>query len=116
LSKNGTGSPEHVYQPEEKEIDEIVEAELYRPVIVREGGKNFKLPLIRAILRRLGHDALQGDRQAQQKILELLGRFETRVRAVQAKKASAKLDVSRLSDEEADTLENLLEKASGSDQ
>jgi hypothetical protein len=109
-------SPDDVYQLKEREIDEIVEAELCRPVIMREGGKKFELPLLRAILRGLGNDALQGDRHAQQKVLELLGRFDTRLRAVQAKKASAKLDVSRLSDEEADTLETLLQKAMGSDQ
>jgi hypothetical protein len=108
-------SPQHVYQLQEIEIDEMVQAEFYRPVILREGGKKLELPLIRAILRELGNDALQGDRQAQQKVLELLRRFDVRLRAIQAKKVSVKHDFSRLSADEADTLEKLLNKSLGSD-
>jgi hypothetical protein len=115
LKQESPASHDHVYELPEKEIDEMLEAELYRPVILREGGKSYELPLIGAILRGLGNEALQGNRQAQQKIIELLDRFDVRLRAVQAKKASVKLDVSRLSDEEADTLERLLNKSSKSD-
>jgi hypothetical protein len=93
--QHSSRSPQDVYRLEEKEIDEIVEAELYHLVIVREGEKNLELTLILAILMGLGNDALQ---------------------CVQVKKASVKQDFSSLSEQELDTLERLLSKTRGSDQ
>ena len=56
--------PSGVPQNSEQRYKDIFLEEAYRTIPIREGDKTIKIPLIQAVVRRMGHDALRGDHKA----------------------------------------------------
>ena len=56
----------------EERLKAMMLEEAYRPVEVREGGKTIKLPLIQALVRRLGVSAAQGRSRATRYFMDML--------------------------------------------
>src|SRR3981081_1510512 len=51
-------------------ISALLMQEAYRPITIREGDRVEKLPLIQAVLRKLGLNALNGNVRSQRTLLE----------------------------------------------
>ena len=55
---------------------DIVAAEAYREVTLREGGKTIKMPVVQAVLRATALAAMKGNALAQKTLLQLVQRIE----------------------------------------
>lgn len=56
--------------------NQLLMAEAYRPVVVREGEKVLELPAIQAVFRAMGVSAMKGNRFAQRTLAELIRSVE----------------------------------------
>jgi hypothetical protein len=73
------------FDPAHQPTDELILAEAYRPVRVREGDRMVELPAIQAAMRAMAISAIKGSRLAQRALAELVLKIE-------ARKASEHLD------------------------
>jgi Family of unknown function (DUF5681) len=60
----------------EERLKSIIHNEAYRPVRVRLGKKTVTRPVVEAIVRSIADDALNGNRQAQKHLLQLVAAIE----------------------------------------
>lgn len=58
--------------------EELLRAEAYRPVTIREGDQLIELPAIQAVFRAMGVSAMKGNRFAQKTMAELITGLEQR--------------------------------------
>ena len=88
VSGNPNGRPR---KPKPAKIDmrfgmaptnDLVLAEAYRPVVVREGEKLIELPAIQAVLRSMGVAAMKGNRFAQKALTEIVQKTEAEHQAL----------------------------------
>ena len=68
--------PSGVPQNSEQRYKDIFLEEAYRTIPIREGDKTIKIPLIQAVVRRMGHDALRGDHKALKMYLGAANKIE----------------------------------------
>jgi hypothetical protein len=66
------------FKPEHQPTDELILAEAYRPVTIREGDRVVELPAIQAAVRALAIAAIKGSRLAQRSLAELVLKVEAR--------------------------------------
>jgi hypothetical protein len=59
-----------------KGAEELLRAEAYRPVAIREGEKVIELPAIQAVFRAMGVSAMKGNRFAQRTLADLVTKME----------------------------------------
>ncbi len=62
--------------PGEERLKNIALEEAYRPITVRDGQRQVKIPVIQAILRSLSLKAASGNTRAQKMVVDLIGAFE----------------------------------------
>lgn len=55
-----------------KSVPQLIEAALFAPVTVREGGRTRRIPTLEALLKRLRKDALEGDTKAIDRMMKLM--------------------------------------------
>ena len=78
-SGNASGrprKPKYVVQAHKEPMKTIFLQEIYRPVRITENGRTIEMPLIRAVARRVGVSAAQGNQRAARLILDTAGAIE----------------------------------------
>jgi hypothetical protein len=64
--------------------NELLMAEAYRPVVVREGDRVIELPAIQAVFRAMGVSAMKGNRHAQELFAKIITQVESADREARA--------------------------------
>ena len=64
------------FDPGQRPTNELILAEAYRPVTIREGDEIFEIPAIQAVMRAMGVSAMKGNRLAQKTLAEMVQRVE----------------------------------------
>lgn len=74
------GTPNKVlpFAPEHQPSDQLILAEAYRPVTIREGDRLVELPALQAAVRAMAIAAMKGSRLAQRSLAELVLKIEQR--------------------------------------
>lgn len=83
-SGNPNGRPRHSankpkpFDPAHQPTDNLILAEAYRPVTIREGERTIELPAIQAAVRALAISAMKGSRLSQRALADLVRSVEDR--------------------------------------
>jgi len=64
------------FDPGHRPTNELILAEAYRPVAIREGDEILEIPAIQAVMRAMGVSAMKGNRLAQKTLAEIVQRVE----------------------------------------
>jgi hypothetical protein len=76
--KGAKAKPKPSYDPAMRPTDQLVLAEAYRPVTIREGDTVIELPAIQAAMRALAISAMKGSRLSQKALAEITKEAEAR--------------------------------------
>jgi hypothetical protein len=76
--KGAAAKPKPTYDPAMRPTDQLVLAEAYRPVTIREGDTIIELPAIQAAMRALAISAMKGSRLSQKALDEITSTTEAR--------------------------------------
>lgn len=74
--RRSKGKSQLQFDPAQRPTNELILAEAYRPVTIREGDEIFELPAIQAVMRAMGVSAMKGNRLAQKTLTEMVQRVE----------------------------------------
>lgn len=76
--RGAKNKPQAKYDPAHQPTDNLILAEAYRPVTIREGEHTIELPAIQAAVRALAISAMKGSRLSQRALAELVRTVEDR--------------------------------------
>jgi hypothetical protein len=74
--RGSKGKGQLQFDPGQRPTNELILAEAYRPVTIREGDEIFEIPAIQAVMRAMGVSAMKGNRLAQKTLAEMVQRVE----------------------------------------
>ncbi|SLN72147.1 DUF5681 domain-containing protein [Oceanibacterium hippocampi] len=70
------GARNRLPAPQEEKLKEIILAESYRPITVRDGGREVTVPMAQAVMRAIAVKAAKGDHRSQRLFTEILSATE----------------------------------------